>query len=421
MRSKSWLIVIVLAFSAGVIAGIIGYRSSVSHGVPSPDRSSAPAGERRSVLFTNYQWTSAFDWGRVESADYVRYVQNLKAIGCPKETVVDIIVADVNKLYSERARGLREGTNGIPAYQYWKTHSGQLARSFRKTEVKKRLLELDKERLGLIYTLLGNDIPKEKLGWSVLVEVDQLDAHNIDFLPVEKQQALRQIDLEYAIQVRNRIKPGAQDPNGLAEIDKLRKEKESRISEILTKEEKFELEVRNSPTATRLVSDIDGFDPSEGEFRTIFAMRKDFEDRFNVSARPASPEEVQARLEAEAELKSRLRQELGEKRFSEYQQVTDPTFKFIQKSFKDIPRERQTEIYTLWTDAYERSQAVRAEQSLSVEERLARLKQIASATRNAIQPIFGDATTLQRIVERLERADYQERPGPPSTTVFFDR
>ena len=423
MRNKSWLVFVILACLVGTIAGFIGYRLGISHRIRVVDDSSARTGQARPVISTNYHWRSTFDWERVESQDYVLYVKNLNAIGCPKETIVDILVADVNKLYSERARRLREGTNGIPAYQYWKTHSEQLARSFRKMDVKKRILELDKERLELIYTLLGKDIPKEKLSWSVLFEIDELETSKIDFLSVEKQRALRQIEAEHGIQMRDRVKPGAQDARGLAEIDKLRKEKESRISGILTKEEKFELDVRNSSTRTRLVSELDGFNPSEAEFRSIFALRKDYEDRFNVLVRPGSPDELQARVEAEAELNARLRQELGEKRFAEYQRVTDPTFKFIQKSLNNevIQRERQNEVYSIWANAYEQAQALRADPGLSVDERLAQLKQIASATRSAIQPVFSDAATLQRIVERLERVDYQERPAPPSTTIFFDR
>lgn len=423
MGRKSWLILIVLISFVGVFASVVGYRLGVSHRVPVAQGSSAPAGEPRPVVFTNYQRTSVFDWGRVESPDYLLYIKNLKASGCPKETIVDIIVADVNKLYTERAARLREGTNGIPVYEYWKTSSEQRARSFRKADIKKHILELDRERVALIYTLLGNDVPKEKLSWSVLFEINELDANKTDFLPIEKQRALQQIDLDYSIQVRNRIKPGAQDAAGLAELDKLRKEKEARISEVLTKEEELELDLRTSSTATKLASDLNGFDPSEAEFRSIFALRKDFEDRFNVLVKPASPEELQARLEAEAGLNGRVRQELGEKRFSEYERVTDPTFKFIQKNFenRDIPPERQKEIYRIWANAHEQAQALRADPGVSADERLARLKQIASAAGAAIQPIFGDDATLQRIMERLERLDYQARPSPPATSVFFDR
>ena len=51
----------------------------------------------------------------MESADYKMYIANLREIGCPEETVRDIIVADVDKLLASRNR---MATPRRPA-QYW--------------------------------------------------------------------------------------------------------------------------------------------------------------------------------------------------------------------------------------------------------------------------------------------------------------
>src|SRR5262245_61407831 len=45
-----------------------------------------------------------FDWRLVESEDYKKYIANLRSIGCPEETIRDIIIADVNKLFESRKR-----------------------------------------------------------------------------------------------------------------------------------------------------------------------------------------------------------------------------------------------------------------------------------------------------------------------------
>ena len=49
-----------------------------------------------------------FDWKSVESADYKTYLANLRAAGCPEETIRDIIRADVTKLYDEKKRAVRK-------------------------------------------------------------------------------------------------------------------------------------------------------------------------------------------------------------------------------------------------------------------------------------------------------------------------
>src|ERR1700722_18469255 len=39
-----------------------------------------------------------FRWSQLESTNYLTYIANLRAIGCPAQTVRDLIVADVDSL-----------------------------------------------------------------------------------------------------------------------------------------------------------------------------------------------------------------------------------------------------------------------------------------------------------------------------------
>jgi hypothetical protein len=52
----------------------------------------------------------------MESTDYQRYIANLRTIGCPEQTIRDIIIADVNKLFEERA----EQIGSLQDFDYWK-------------------------------------------------------------------------------------------------------------------------------------------------------------------------------------------------------------------------------------------------------------------------------------------------------------
>jgi hypothetical protein len=53
-----------------------------------------------------------FHWSQLESTDYRVYVANLRATGCPEQTVRDIIMMDVNHLYSDKRRQLNLDGNG---------------------------------------------------------------------------------------------------------------------------------------------------------------------------------------------------------------------------------------------------------------------------------------------------------------------
>jgi hypothetical protein len=44
----------------------------------------------------------SFRWSEIEASDYRKYVANLRGIGCPEQTVRDIITADVHSLYGKR-------------------------------------------------------------------------------------------------------------------------------------------------------------------------------------------------------------------------------------------------------------------------------------------------------------------------------
>src|SRR5215211_7150065 len=66
-------------------------------------RRSAQSGKTVTVTVPS---TTSLDWRVVESEDYKKYIANLRASGCPEETIRDIIVADVNKLFEARKKEL---------------------------------------------------------------------------------------------------------------------------------------------------------------------------------------------------------------------------------------------------------------------------------------------------------------------------
>src|SRR4051812_31303490 len=60
--------------------------------------------------------TNAFDWRQLESEDYRTYINRLRSIDCPEETIRDIVIADLEKLMApdvQTAEGKRE------APKYW--------------------------------------------------------------------------------------------------------------------------------------------------------------------------------------------------------------------------------------------------------------------------------------------------------------
>lgn len=48
-----------------------------------------------------------FRWSQLESTDYRQYIANLRGIGCPEQTIRDIVTADVASLYERKRNELK--------------------------------------------------------------------------------------------------------------------------------------------------------------------------------------------------------------------------------------------------------------------------------------------------------------------------
>src|SRR4030095_7552909 len=58
---------------------------------------------------------NGFHWSQIEAADYPTYIRNLRRIGCPEETILDIITADVATRDAAEGRGIQSTWNGASA------------------------------------------------------------------------------------------------------------------------------------------------------------------------------------------------------------------------------------------------------------------------------------------------------------------
>jgi hypothetical protein len=82
-----------------------------------------------------------FNWSQVESGDYRTYIANLRSIGCPEQTIRDIITADVDSQYALRREPLEQKGTGNALAQH--------------TALERGLQDMRKEETSLITGLLG--------------------------------------------------------------------------------------------------------------------------------------------------------------------------------------------------------------------------------------------------------------------------
>jgi hypothetical protein len=266
----------------------------VAHAVPAPD-----------LTTTN---GATFDWTKVESSDYKQYIANLRAIGCPEETIRDIIVADVNKLFASRAK--MGSTN---RFEYWK--GGNPLGNLFNEETIARQQEMAKEKKDLLVTLLGADVQKD-VSPSMASAGGQIYEAMLDFVPASKQSELIQLEEKFAGKMMGTIKKASQgDMSGMRA---LQAEKDEELLKILTPEEKFQYDMRMSQTAMVLRMQMGDLELSENEFQEVFRLRKQIDDEFGIEGMAQSNKADQEKRDAARKaMNEQLKESLGD-RYSEY-------------------------------------------------------------------------------------------------------
>jgi hypothetical protein len=393
------LIVVNLALAAG--AGYLVYRLKV--------RPSSPPAAAEAKVVTNTLTQIAvrkinatnllagltgrtLNWAALESTNYPHYIANLRAIGCPEETIRDIIITDVCKLYAKRRAELRSQE---PAYQFWKTSEGWNGGYGSSPALQQDLRALDKEQRALIKELLGVDYQAELAKyWE-----DDYPQRLYGFLPAEKRQQVMELqerfeELEQEIYARSKGFMLEEDQERLRQLQKQREEE---MAKVLTPEEMEEYELRHSNTANNLRYQLAGFEPNEEEFRKIFPLQKAFDDTF--SDLPPSRDDAgaeareRAQQEAQAALHEELRKALGETRFNEYVRAQDADYKtLVQMTDRlELPKDLAGRVYEMKREAERQRDQVQANPNLTAAQRQAALAAIAQETERSVAGVMGDS------------------------------
>jgi hypothetical protein len=107
MRLKL-LLLTTLIFNTLLVFKVLEFtkRSSKTSAVIEASTSGVTEASYRILTNVQYQFSS-LDWHNLEATNYRAYVKNLRDARCPRETLVDIINADISKLFKEKEKEVR--------------------------------------------------------------------------------------------------------------------------------------------------------------------------------------------------------------------------------------------------------------------------------------------------------------------------
>src|SRR5690606_19962469 len=115
MSSRLQLGLMLIVLNSAIWLFLFRERTGATVAAPEPaPAETAPAARPKPVPPIVIR-TNAFDWVQLESEDYRTYIDRLRSIGCPEETIRDIVIADLEKLMAPEVRQV-EGTREPPKY-----------------------------------------------------------------------------------------------------------------------------------------------------------------------------------------------------------------------------------------------------------------------------------------------------------------
>jgi len=328
-----------------------------------------------------------FHWTEVESTDYKEYISRLRAVQCPEETIRDIIVADINKLYAGREAPFKvvveapEDSSGD-----WHADRPRRQANF---ERRKQLHAIQREKNGLLKELLGIELPLEPLRGRDSRNYELFEAA-FNALPAEKREIVRAIQEGYW-QSSDALKDKYdhnRTPEYLEEYRQINAERRAKLAQALTSEEMEEYDMRSSNVARNLQSSLVGFNPTEDEFKAIFRIRKAIEEPHggligivtpvDAQGNPLSTTPPMSSSERRQQINEQVAEAIGPERARLYELSQNSTYRSMAMLGQryGLSEEAVVQSYELQISFGTQRQELLNNRSLSTAERDAAIRQL---------------------------------------------
>ena len=328
---------------------------------------------------------SQFDWRQVESEDYRKYIANLRGINCPEETIRDLIIADVNKLFAARRTQIEVAPK---EFKYWQADETRQWDDPVLRERQRKIQDLELERRTLIKDLLGVDYQQEA---QKLVGGPSIFDRMYGFLPDDKRERVQGIVERSSLREQELYQEADGDLSAeqRAHLKKLREATRAQLAASMSPAELEEYDLRNSPSAHALRANLAGMELTADEFKALFRVRKAFDDRAEEAGGPAPDRD---RDRDQKQLDDQMRAALGEARFAEFKRAQDPDFQNLYRVAEryQLPSSAAAKLYDLKRSADEYRRSLETNNQLIGEQRYAALQAMATEVQRSVKEVLGD-------------------------------
>ena len=324
-------------------------------------------------------------WSDLESTDYRQYIANLRAAGCPEGVIRDIITSDLNQVFVKRAREIRPPE----ARKYWQKSTNE-----RPTPKQmEQLAALAKEQSEVLKDLLGVRISNQNL-----IDLVYLQLHGSEqqllLLPEEKREAALKALGESDIESKE-AKLHSQTSYLGRDEQKLFNEKLKVLAAVLTPGELEDFNIRNSPAASSLRSQVRYLNLTPDEFGRLLSA-------------------VESKDEKQG-LKEVVKTLFGDDRAREFEHVSSSFYINARAGAETegVPLDRVDQAARLANDSAKAALAALNDRTISVSDRKARVQLLQSQAEGQITNLMGakaSQTMLRDFRSFFKQANTMIRP-----------
>lgn len=335
--------------------------------------------------------TNQFRWAQLESEDYKTYIARLRSIGCPEQTIRDIIIADLDKLLAPEvasAQGRRK------ELKYWHSEEEEMLNDVDPREAFRKQREIDRRKRDIIRELVNADLLRERMKTSGQEDYYE---RRLGFLPEERRTQVREAlekfdEAERKIQDKDGLEPAPLSAMDRTKLRLLRQQREEEIGALMSPPEKQQYDLWLSPVANEVRHAIYGMNATEQEFQAIYQARQAYEETWGQRDPDLLDAATRQRMdEARGDMEGRIEQSLGPERYAEYQRGQDHDFHLLSSlaTQYQLPKEKAAEVYSYKVVANNYREQVKASPEMTPDQKQAALKEIAAESRKTVAAALG--------------------------------
>jgi len=268
-------------------------------------------------------------WPGLKTADLRALIARLREAGFPPDIIRALIAAEVSDSFAARRKALQPDATRQAFWKEAVQNPGSAAAAQR----------LYGEEQKILRDLLGENF--DSTNHLYLTQ----QGGRLDFLPTEKADEIRRILRHYQEKTSESYVAGTYNET----VTALQREQHAEIARHLTPEELFDYDLRNSPGARMLRSNLATLAPTEEEFRTIYRLRQAFDAQYlNLTSVLPTPDQQRQRAEAEKLVNAQIMAALPPDRAAEYERSTDYNYRLTGQFVARLQLPPETTL-NLWT------------------------------------------------------------------------